>query len=435
MRMFDLIERKRDGGKLCAAEIAYIIEGYTAGRIPDCQMAAWAMAVFFRGMDAEETVALTMAMARSGHMLEWCLGDRVVVDKHSTGGVGDKTTLVVAPLVAACGVPVAKMSGRGLGHTGGTVDKLLSIPGFRVDLSEEEMRRQVEDTGVAIVAQSASLVPADKKLYALRGTVACIDAVPLIASSVMSKKIAAGAQGIVLDVKYGTGAFMKTRHEAQLLADIMVAIGESLGRLTQALISPMEEPLGYAIGNSLEVVEAIEVLRGGGPRDLRNICLELAVRMLLVGGRAADESAARVLAEQALSGSPSPAWVKFQEFVAAQGGSLEAFWQRVQEGQRGEPIYFRSRSRGKVLRVDARGIGQAAMLLGAGRSDRFEPGQGCDNGIDPDAGIRLSKKCGDLVEEGEPLLALYPSPAAAKSRDTLESALACVEGSVECSCH
>ncbi|MCL1916898.1 MAG: thymidine phosphorylase [Peptococcaceae bacterium] len=424
--MSELIERKRNGNKLSASEIRWIIQEYVAGTIPDCQMAAWAMAVFFQGMNAEETMELTMAMAQSGDILEWSLKDKLVVDKHSTGGVGDKTTLVVVPLVASCGVPVAKMSGRGLGHTGGTLDKLLAIPGFNVELSSEDMRRQVGDIGLAIAAQSASLVPADKKLYGLRDVTACVDSIPLIASSVMSKKIAAGAQGIVLDVKYGSGAFMTTRDRAQQLAEIMLAIGEGLGRSTRALISPMEEPLGMAVGNSLEVMEAIEVLQGGGPKDLREICIELAANMLMVGGRTGNEREAQALAVQGLQGSnmpgasvqegfpqkvitqeptrSTPAWQMFQTLVAAQGGSLDAFWEEVQ-GQRRhgiEPVLFLSPAKGTLARLDARRIGQAAMLLGAGRDTQDSP-------VDVHAGIQLYKKCGDTTEKGEPLMALYLS--------------------------
>ncbi|GAB6173925.1 pyrimidine-nucleoside phosphorylase [Paradesulfitobacterium aromaticivorans] len=397
MRMLDLIEKKRDGKPLMREEIRFIIQGYVSGEIKDYQMSAWAMAVFFRGMNEEETAELTLAMAESGEQLDLSALGGKFVDKHSTGGVGDKTTLVLAPMVAACGVPVAKMSGRGLGHTGGTIDKLSSIPGLRVELERADFLSQVRRIGLAVMSQSGNLVPADKMLYSLRDVTATVDSRPLIASSIMSKKIAAGAQGIVLDVKYGSGAFMKDLNEARTLAATMVQIGNSLGRRTVALLSDMEQPLGRAVGNSLEVLEVIETLQGKGPADLVEICLELGGWMLVAGEQAPDAVAGKQLVREALASGA--AWNKFLEFVAAQGGDVKA----VQEKKLPLSVWrvpFLAAESGYVQRVDARTIGDLAMVLGAGRETK-------ESTIDLGAGVLIRKKAGEWVEAGEPLLELF----------------------------
>ena len=397
MRMVDLIEKKRDGKSLTREEIRFIIEGYVSEEIKDYQMSAWAMAVFFSGMNEEETAELTLAMAESGEQLDLSALGGKFVDKHSTGGVGDKTTLVLAPMVAACGVPVAKMSGRGLGHTGGTIDKLSSIPGLRVELERADFLSQVRRIGLAVMSQSGNLVPADKKLYSLRDVTATVDSMPLIASSIMSKKIAAGAQGIVLDVKYGSGAFMKDLNEARTLAATMVQIGNSLGRRTVALLSDMEQPLGQAVGNSLEVLEVIETLQGEGPADLVEICLELGGWMLVAGEQAPDAMAGKQLVREALASGA--AWDKFLEFVAAQGGDVKA----VQEKRLPLAVWrvpFLAAESGYVQRVDARTIGDLAMVLGAGRETK-------ESTIDLGAGVLIRKKAGAWVEAGEPLFELF----------------------------
>jgi len=402
MRMVDLIAKKRDGYPLTAKEIQFIVNGCTTESIPDYQLSAWAMAVCLRGMEAKETAYLTRAMAASGDKLIWDMPGRVVVDKHSTGGVGDKTSLILAPLVAACGVPVAKMSGRGLGHTGGTIDKLLSIPGFEAVLSEDRFRRQVQEVGAAIVAQSDRLAPADKRLYSLRDVTATVESVPLIASSVMSKKIAAGAQGIVLDVKYGAGAFMSTQEQAKSLAEAMVAIGKNLGRETVAVLSAMDEPLGCAVGNRIEVLEAIDVLRGQGPADLREACLDLGAQMLRVGRGIDDTQRGRALLETTLASGA--AWRKFEELVEAQSGDLTAFFagRGIEKSRRPGSLLkqtYASPVTGRITWLDARQIGLAAMVLGAGREMRTSE-------IDPDAGILLHHKRGQTVAAGEPLLTM-----------------------------
>ena len=323
MRMVDLIEKKRDGGVLTDEEIRFIIEGFTAGAIPDYQMSAFAMTVFYRGMDAHETAVLTDAMMHSGDTIDLSrFGDKSV-DKHSTGGVGDKTTLIVAPIVASLGGKMAKMSGRGLGHTGGTVDKLESIPGFRTTLSAEEFMQQVEDVGVAVIGQSGNLTPADKKLYALRDVTATIDSLPLITSSIMSKKLAAGSHSIVLDVKVGSGAFMKTAEDGRKLAESMVTIGKACGRRVTAVMTNMDIPLGYRIGNALEVMEAVDVLRGHGSDDLREVCTALAENMLMLCNGWDEERARAEVAEAVASGK---AFETMKKWIAAQGGNAAAQW-------------------------------------------------------------------------------------------------------------
>ncbi|HHV64798.1 MAG TPA: pyrimidine-nucleoside phosphorylase [Peptococcaceae bacterium] len=399
MRMVDLIAKKRDGLPLTKDELRYIVQGYVRGDIPDYQMAALAMAIYYQGMSAEETAQLTLAMVESGEQVDLSDIGQFTVDKHSSGGVGDKTTLIVGPLVAACGLPVAKMSGRGLGHTGGTIDKLSAIPGFRVELSQEDFLRQVKQVGIAVIAQSANLVPADKKLYALRDVTATVDSIPLIASSIMSKKIASGAKGIVLDVKYGSGAFMTSVAKAEELAKTMVAIGQNLNRKTVAVLSNMDQPLGNAVGNSLEVLEAIDTLQGNGPPDLQEVCLELAGWMLLLGQKANSLQEAKNLLTSTLTNGQ--AWEKFLEFVAAQGGEKQVL---IEKDLTLAPIRveFKASRAGYVHRINARQVGISAMLLGAGRETKESP-------IDYGAGIYLHVKCGDYVQANQPLATLYTS--------------------------
>ena len=402
MRMVDLIEKKREGEILSKGEIGFIIEGYVQGIIPEYQMSAWAMAVYFRGMSLEETADLTMAMAQSGDQLDLSsLGGRFV-DKHSTGGVGDKTTLLLGPMVAACGVPVAKMSGRGLGHTGGTIDKLSAVPGFRVELTREEFLAQVMKIGLSVIAQSGNLVPADKKLYALRDVTATVSSVPLIASSVMSKKIAAGAQGIVLDVKYGSGAFMKTLDEAKVLAKTMVGIGKQLGRQTIAVLSNMNQPLGRAVGNSLEILEVADALQGKGPEDLMEVSLELGAWMLVAGQVAANVEAGKEKLRASLTNGA--AWNKFLSFLLEQGGDAQAVAERrLMVAAWNLPIL--AQESGYVQAFNAHKIGILAMTLGAGRVTKESP-------IDLGTGVMLVKKAGEWVEAGEPILQLYGSSQA-----------------------
>ncbi|WP_459931129.1 pyrimidine-nucleoside phosphorylase [Desulfosporosinus burensis] len=402
MRMVDLIEKKREGEILSRGEIGFIIEGYVQGIIPEYQMSAWAMAVYFRGMSLEETADLTMAMAQSGDQLDLSsLGGRFV-DKHSTGGVGDKTTLLLGPMVAACGVPVAKMSGRGLGHTGGTIDKLSAVPGFRVELTREEFLAQVKKIGLSVIAQSGNLVPADKKLYALRDVTATVSSVPLIASSVMSKKIAAGAQGIVLDVKYGSGAFMKTLDEARVLAKTMVGIGKQLGRQTIAVLSNMNQPLGRAVGNSLEILEVADALQGKGPDDLMEVSLELGAWMLVAGQVVTNvEAGKEKLRASLINGA---AWNKFLSFLLEQGGDAQVVAdRRLIVASWNLPIL--AHESGYVQAFDAHKIGILAMTLGAGRVTKESP-------IDLGTGVILEKKAGEWVEAGEPILQLYGSSQA-----------------------
>lgn len=398
MRAIDLIRKKRDGLELTGEEIGYLIKGYSEGTIPDYQMAAWAMAVYYQGMSARETADLTLHMASSGDMIDLSSIHGIKVDKHSTGGVGDKTTIVIGPLVASAGVPVAKMSGRGLGHTGGTIDKLEAIDGFSVELGQERFFRQVNEIGLAVVGQSGNMTPADKKLYGLRDVTATVDSIPLIASSVMSKKIAAGADAIVLDVKTGSGAFMKTLDDSIRLAKAMVDIGTQVGRSTIAVISDMDQPLGYAIGNSLEIREAIATLRGEGPKDLEEVCLILASHMLLLGGKADSEEDARARLTGSLE--TGAALERLKMMVEAQGGDTGQIENPDLLPKAELEVEVKAEASGYIESIQAEEIGIAAMLLGAGRETK-------DSVIDLAAGLILRKKIGDPVEKGDVLAVLH----------------------------
>lgn len=397
MNMYDIIKRKRDGAVLSKEEIDYFVGGYTAGKIPDYQVAALLMAIYYRGMTAEETADLTFAIRDSGDVVDLSDIEGPIVDKHSSGGVGDKTTLIVAPIVAACGVKVAKMSGRGLGHTGGTIDKLESIAGFNTTVDRARFADIVNDIGLSVIGQSGNLAPADKKIYALRDVTATVDSLPLIVSSIMGKKLASGASAIVLDVKAGSGAFMKTVEEATALAEGMVSVGRSAGKKVVALITDMDKPLGNYIGNSLEVEEAVAVLDGKGPADLVELCLALAANMLYLAGLG-DPDACRHLAEESLSSGRAKA--KFVAMVAAQGGDVgyvdgtkpfpTAAYQMVVKADRC----------GYIAGVDTEAYGVAAKVLGAGRNVKEDP-------IDLAAGIVLAAKTGDYVEVGQPIATLY----------------------------
>lgn len=399
MRAYDIIKKKRDGLALSREEINYFIDGYVKGEIADYQASALCMAIYFRGMDGREITDLTLAMRDSGEVLDVKFGEGLRVDKHSTGGVGDKTSLVIAPIVASLGVTVAKMSGRGLGHTGGTVDKLESIEGFCVEMPVEKFESIVKKTGIAIVGQSATLAPADKKLYALRDVTATVDSIPLIASSIMSKKLAAGDDCIVLDVKTGSGSFMKSVDKSEELARCMVDIGKRAGKKIVALVTDMDVPLGFAIGNSLEVIEAIETLKGNGPKDLVEICLSLSAYMLhLVGKGSVDEC--KKLAQKAID--DGSALIKFKEMVSAQGG--DESW--IDDTSLFPKAKFtrevKADEDGYIYSVNAEGYGESSLLLGAGRNTK-------EDKIDFCAGITLSKKRGDSVKKGDVIATLYTS--------------------------
>lgn len=398
MRMVDIIEKKRDGQELTTAEINFFIEGYTKGEIPDYQASALAMAIYFQDMNDRERADLTRAMVESGDTIDLSAIDGVKVDKHSTGGVGDTTTLVLAPLVASLGVPVAKMSGRGLGHTGGTIDKLESIAGFHVELTREQFIDLVNRDKVAVIGQSGNLTPADKKLYALRDVTGTVNSIPLIASSIMSKKIAAGADAIVLDVKTGDGAFMKTQEDAEKLAHAMVRIGNHVGRKTIAIISDMSQPLGFAIGNALEVKEAIETLQDKGPKDLTELVLTLGSQMVILAGKAkTGEEAKEMLLDAIHSGK---ALAKFKEFLANQGGDASIVDDLTKLPQAKYKIELPAKQSGYISRMVADEIGVASMILGAGRTTK-------EDVIDLAVGLVLHKKVGDKVEEGESILTIY----------------------------
>lgn len=415
MRAYDIIYKKREGEKLNKKELEFLINGYVADKIPDYQVSAWAMAVFFQGMDAEETADLTMIMAESGDMIDLSPVKGTKVDKHSTGGVGDTTTLILAPLAAAAGVPVAKMSGRGLGHTGGTIDKLEAIPGFNTSLSREEFFENVNKYGLSIVGQTGNLTPADKKLYALRDVTATVESIPLIASSIMSKKIAGGADAIVLDVKTGSGAFMQELSESRKLAEAMVNIGKEVGQNTVAYITDMNEPLGLAVGNALEVKEAIKVLKGKGPDDITELCIELGAAMVKLSGQEDDlERAKKLLKEKIRSGE---ALQKFADMVTAQGGDADIIDNPELLPQTEKKMKVKSEQNGYISAINAHKIGIAAMLLGAGRETK-------DGDIDMAVGIEIVKKIADEVKKGDVLAVLHVN-----DESNLEAALEKVKSS------
>lgn len=398
MRMYDIIMKKRNGGELSKEEIDYFVEGYTRGEIPDYQVSALMMAIYFQKMTKEETSALTLAMAHSGDFLDLSEIHGIKVDKHSTGGVGDKTSLALAPMVAACGIPVAKMSGRGLGHTGGTIDKLESFPGFTTALTTERFIENVNRIGIAIMGQTADLAPADKKLYALRDVTATVDNLSLIASSIMSKKLAAGADAIVLDVKTGSGAFMKDEQDAKALAREMVKIGENAGRRTIAVISDMDQPLGFAVGNALEVKEAIETLKGQGPADFLELCLTLGSQMLIAGGKAqSGEEAQEALRTVIADGS---ALKKLAEFVEAQGGDGNVVYHPEQLPQASVIRPVAAPVSGYLTRIVCDEVGICSLILGGGRETK-------ESEIDLSVGLVLHKKVGDYVEAGQPLAVIH----------------------------
>lgn len=398
MRMVDLIEKKRDGNELSKEEIEYIVTNYTNGKIPDYQVSALLMAIFYQDMTNEEITNLTLAIANSGDVIDLSSLEGIKVDKHSTGGVGDTTTLILAPLVASVGVTVAKMSGRGLGYTGGTLDKLEAIPGFQIELSDEAFVRIVNESKVAVIGQSGNLAPADKKLYALRDVTATVDSLPLIASSIMSKKIAAGADAIVLDVTTGDGAFMKNIEDARRLAKTMTSIGKLANRETVAVISDMSEPLGEAIGNSLEVVEAIETLQGNGPEDLVEMCYALGSQMVVLAGKAKTIDEARTLLQEALESGKALA--KFKEMIQNQGGDPTIVEQPERIMTARYTMELPAKQSGVVSKIVANELGIAAMMLGAGRKTK-------EDDIDHAVGLKLHKKIGDTVTKGESLLTIY----------------------------
>lgn len=409
MRMVDLIEKKKDGFKHTPEEIHFIVAGYTKGDIPDYQMSAWLMAVCFQGLDKEETAILTKEMMHSGDVIDLSGIQGIKVDKHSTGGVGDKTSLVLGPIVAACGVPVAKMSGRGLGHTGGTLDKLESIPGLHIMIDEEDFVKQVNDCGLAIIGQSGHLDPADKKMYALRDVTATVSCIPLIASSIMSKKLAAGSDAILLDVKYGDGAFMNTIEDAKELARTMIDIGDSLGKDTRATISNMSQPLGYAIGNSLEVKEAIDTLNGHGPEDLLELCLQAGSHMLIQAQKTDSLITARKMLEETIESKK--ALRTLCAMVKAQGGD-DAYIRHPEMFPKAKdviPVY--SQKTGYVKDLKAKPLGIVSMKLGGGREKT-------DDEIDYSVGLVLHKKIGDFVKKGEVLVEVHTNTGLSQELET-----------------
>lgn len=408
MRMYDLIMKKRNGGVLSREEIEYMIGEYTADRIPDYQMSAMMMAVYFQGMNAEETVALTTAMAHSGDMMDLSAISGTKVDKHSTGGVGDKTSIALTPMVAACGVKIAKMSGRGLGHTGGTIDKLESFEGFSTGISANHFIDQVNRIGVSIMGQTADIAPADKKLYALRDVTATVDNMSLIASSIMSKKLASGADAIVLDVKTGSGAFMKKEEDAFALAKEMVTLGNMAGRKTIAVVSDMDQPLGRAVGNALEVEEAVATLRGEGPDDFTKLCMTLGSYMLIAGGKASDEQEAEQKLRQVIE--DGSALNKLAEFVQAQGGNPKAVYDTALLPKASIVEEITSDHGGYISKIDCDEIGICSLILGGGRETK-------ESLIDLSVGLILHKKVGDSVKPGESLATIH-----ANDRDKLNAA-------------
>lgn len=415
MRAVDIIIKKRDKGQLTAQEIEFFVQGFTNGDIPDYQASSFAMAVLLNGMTPFETTDLTLAMAKSGQVLDLSKVVDIAVDKHSSGGVGDKTSISVMPMVAACGLPVGKMSGRGLGFSGGTLDKLESIPGYRVDLTTDEFKKQLKEKGIVLTGQSLDLAPADGKMYALRDVTGTVPSMPLIASSIMCKKIAGGANAIVLDVKVGLGAFMQTLEEGRELAELMVDIGRLAGRKTSALLSDMNQPLGAGVGNALEMVEAIETLHGGGPADFREHCLHLAAHVLFLGQRAKDLTEARALAERSIA--DGSALKTLRMLVEAQGGD-PAYVDDVSKFERAKYIEVVKAPRsGFISQVHARIVGEAAVALGAGRAKKGDP-------IDHAVGFIIHKKVGDRVEKDEPLFEIHANDQAklAEARNEVLSA-------------
>ncbi|WP_414055440.1 pyrimidine-nucleoside phosphorylase [Macrococcus equi] len=420
MRMVDIIAKKRDGHALTKEEIEFFIKGYTDGSIPDYQASSLAMAIFFQDMNDEERANLTMAMVESGDQIDLSAIEGIKVDKHSTGGVGDTTTLVLGPLVAALDIPVAKMSGRGLGHTGGTIDKLEAVEGFHVEISEEEFARIVNEDKLAVIGQTGNLTPADKKLYALRDVTGTVNSIPLIASSIMSKKIAAGADAICLDVKTGAGAFMKTDEDAEMLAHAMVKIGNNVGRNTMAIISDMSQPLGYAIGNALEVQEAIDTLRGEGPEDLTELVLTLGSQMVVLAGKADNLEAAREQLQEVIRNGI--ALEKFKTFLSNQGGDPSVVDDVTKLPQAKYKIEVPAKQTGVVSKIVADEIGVASMLLGAGRATK-------EDSIDLAVGLMLRKKVGDKVEEGESLVTIYAN------RENVDDVMKKIYDNIEISDH
>lgn len=398
MRMYDIIHKKRNGEELTKEEIDFFVNGYTKGEIPDYQVSALLMAIYFQKMNKRETADLTMAMVNSGDTIDLSKIKGIKVDKHSTGGVGDTTTMVLGPMVASCGAPVAKMSGRGLGHTGGTIDKLESIKGFSVEMTEEQFINNVNKVGLAVGGQTKNLTPADKKLYALRDVTATVENISLIASSIMSKKIAAGADAIVLDVKTGTGAFMKTVDDSFNLAKEMVDIGTHVGRNTIAIVSDMDEPLGFAVGNALEVIEAVDTLKGNGPKDLYDLCIELGSNMLLLSEVAKDKNTAKKMLENSVKSGK--ALEKFKEFVKAQGGDISVIENTNLLPASKYDFEVKADRDGYVSKIIADEIGLAALSVGAGRETK-------ESAIDPAVGVVIKKKVGDKVNKGENIAIIY----------------------------
>jgi pyrimidine-nucleoside phosphorylase len=419
MRAVEIIIKKRDKKELTEQEINYFIENYTTGEIPDYQASAWAMAVLLNGMTPQETTHLTLAMAQSGDTLDLSGIVDIAVDKHSSGGVGDKTSIAVVPMVRACGLPVGKMSGRGLGFSGGTLDKLESIPGFRTDLSKEEFLEQLGSLGMVLSGQSMDLAPADGKLYALRDVTGTVQSIPLIASSIMSKKIASGAQAIVLDVKVGNGAFMKTIDEARELANLMVSIGELSGRKVAAVLSDMNQPLGVAVGNALETKEAIQTLKGEGPEDFTEHCLKIASHMLVLGQKAETLDEARRMAEESIESGVGLDYLK--KLVKAQGGDVNVIDHPELLPEAPIKSVIEAEESGYVSEVHARTVGETAVVLGAGRMKKGEP-------IDHSVGILVMVKVGQKVEAGQPLFVIH-----ARDDDSMQEARNNLVGAVEIS--
>jgi pyrimidine-nucleoside phosphorylase len=424
MRAVDIIIKKRDQGELTREEIEFFINGFVSGEIPDYQASAFAMAVLLNDMTPRETTDLTLAMAYSGQILDLRDVVDIAVDKHSSGGVGDKTSLTVLPTVAACGLSVGKMSGRGLGFSGGTLDKLESIPGYRVDLSTDEFKKQLKEKGVVLAGQSLDLAPADGKMYALRDVTGTVQSIPLIASSIMCKKLAAGAQAILLDVKTGLGAFMETLDEARTLANLMVDIGKLAGREVVSLLSDMNQPLGFAVGNSLEVIEAIDTLKGGGPEDFREHCLHVSAHMLMLGKRTNDLAEGRAMAEKAIA--DGSAFEKIRVLVQAQGGDV-SYVDDTSRFARAQFVEVVNATRsGSISQIQARSVGEAAVTLGAGRAKKSDA-------VDHAVGFVIHKKVGDQVQKGEPLFTIHANDKSKleEAREAVRAAHAFSDGIVQ----